>query len=100
DYSAVCRFLERWSPQQAADHPSLNPPPANFGVFQIRAQPGYVHEREAVQTYWKARLQRDSAARADAITGFCSVSGVANVPLARIHEPKIKGVVGGQTAGG
>lgn len=100
DFSAVCRFLEKWSPQQAVDHPALNPPPANFGVFKIRAQSGYIHERDKVQSWWRKRVEQAAAPGDDAVLGVCSVTGASNVPLARLHEPKVKGVVGGQSSGG
>ncbi len=98
-YSAVCRFLENWSPQHAAAHPDLNPPPANFGVFRLRGQQGDVHQRPKVLTYWQHRMQRDGDRGAEELSGVCAVTGTADQPIARLHEPKIKGIVGGQTTG-
>lgn len=115
EFSAVCRFLELWSPERSREHPVLEELATGFGVFRITGETHFVHERPAVQAYW----QRTSAtlaplapvlrgegsgvrgelprARASGI-GQCLVTGAVG-PLARIHEPRIKGVLGAQSAG-
>ena len=101
-FAAVCRFLERWDPAnvtQVQGHELLEElAGGGFGVFQVRGQPGHVHERPAVKAYWQQQLD----ARGDDADGPAAQSLVSGriAPLARLHEPKIKGVTGGQSAGG
>jgi len=93
-FSAACRFLENWSPERLADHPELVDMTHNFGVFRLRAETSYVHERAAVRDWWRRQLE----AAGDGPVGMCLVEG-RNLPLARLHEPKIKGVAGAQSMG-
>ena len=93
-FPAVCRFLETWDPEQAAVHPELADMTRSFGVFRLRAASEYVHERPAIQAWWKSR-QDDTDQE---IVGMCLVSG-ETLPIARLHEPKIKGVAEAQTSG-
>jgi CRISPR-associated protein Csd1 len=97
EYSAVCRFLEQWNPDDAANHEALVEIGTGFGVFGIRAAGHFVHEREAVDRWWRAQLAGSSDDESP-ISGQCLVTGEAG-PLARLHEPKIKGVWGGQSSG-
>lgn len=93
-FSAVCRFLESWDPTVNADHPVLTDAGlTGYGLFQISGETRYVHESPAIRTWWD-----DQPADADPIRGQCLVTGDSR-PLARTHD-KIKGVVGGQGAGG
>ncbi|MEX0887389.1 MAG: type I-C CRISPR-associated protein Cas8c/Csd1 [Phycisphaeraceae bacterium] len=100
-FAAVCRFLKGWDPANVAQvqgHELLEELEGGFGVFQVRGQAGYVHDRPAIKAYWQQQLD----ARGDDAggpTGESLVSG-RTAPLARLHEPKIKGVSGGQSAGG
>lgn len=99
-FDAVCRFLETWDPAEVG-HVQGGPMPeelsGGFGVFQIRGQPGYVHERPAVVESWR----RQYTAEAEAHSGDEGQSLVSGrlVPISRLHQPKIKGVIGGQTSG-
>lgn len=93
-FSAVCRFLEAWRPEQAAEHSELAELTSGFGVFQLIGQPQYVHERPGIKDWW-ARKQTKSEAPS---TYMCLVTGERATP-ARLHEPKLKGVVGAQPAG-
>ncbi|MBF0311275.1 MAG: type I-C CRISPR-associated protein Cas8c/Csd1 [Magnetococcales bacterium] len=96
-YSAVCRFLERWSPEEAATHDSLAKLGSGFGVFKIQGESGYVHEQAPIRQWWqgKQQLARESAT----LRGRCLISGQEDLPLARVHEPKIKGVRNAQSTG-
>lgn len=93
DYSAVCRFLEQWNPEKSADFPILAET-TGFGVFRVRGKKHYVHQIDAVKTYWQSLINQST----DAVQGQCLVSGEI-AALARLHEPKIKGVSGAQSAG-
>jgi CRISPR-associated protein Csd1 len=95
-FSAVCSFLRGWSPEQAIDHAALlSEIAANFGVFRIAGEMHYVHDLIALPP--EACDQKpDSESRM--MRGMCLVSGVTD-EIARLHEPKIKGVAGAQSAG-
>jgi len=93
-FSTVCRFLEGWNPDQATGHPVLAELTSGFGIFQISGEQEYVHNRAAIRVWWDA--QRESAESGE--VGFCLVTGQA-LPIATLHEPAIKGVVGAQSSG-
>lgn len=89
-FSAVCAFLRAWSPEMASDHKELETMTNNFGVFRLAGQMQFVHRQVAPR---EADPQQGTADIA-----MCLVSGDMG-PTARLHEPKIKGVSGAQTAG-
>lgn len=92
-FSAVCRFLKRWSPDQLYGHSILDEVGNGFGVFQILGESRPVHALPAIRQWWKAHLPKDESEA----TGQCLLSGEIT-QLARLH-PKIKGVAGAQSAG-
>ena len=95
-FSAVCAFLRSWSPEQAQDHAALLSEIAtNFGVFRIVGEMKYVHELISVPTETR---ESEAASEAAEPRGICLVSGAMD-EIARLHEPKIKGVAGAQSAG-
>jgi len=94
-FAAVCSFLRSWSPDQALDHAALlTEVCTNFGVFRIAGETRYVHELVAVG----AQGVEEKADDGGLSTGMCLVSGVTE-QIARLHEPKIKGVAGAQSMG-
>jgi len=97
EFSAVCTFLKQWNPEEAEQHEKLVDIGTGFGVFRIRATDHYVHEREAVQAWWQQQFEQEDDT-SEAVTGQCLITGEQR-PLARLHEPKIKGVWGGQSSG-
>lgn len=94
EFSAVCRFLEGWDPKRCSSFPILEELGGGFGVFQIRGQTNYVHEHPAIAAWWN----RQASSQDEAVTGQCLVTGDVG-PLARLHEPKIKGVRDAQASG-
>ena len=91
-FSAVCTFLRHWTPEQAKDYlATLTDCATNFGVFQIAGEQRYVHKAVLRPILATSPVADESAA-------ICLVSGEL-APIARLHEPKIKGVAGAQTAG-
>ncbi len=97
-FLAVCTFLRKWNPSDARLHQVLEEVTTNFGVFQLRGVAGYVHEREKVRKWWSEHNSAmdehdDTAGRA------VSLSDGRRGPVARLHEPKIKGVAGAQSSG-
>lgn len=93
EFSAVCAFLRAWSPPATAPEAFLDDLTGGFGVFQIQAQPGYVHELPKVRRY-----RESLGTTEDVVVAQCLVTG-ETAPIARVHEPKIKGVGGAQAAG-
>lgn len=92
-FSAVCRFLEKWPPEQISEHPILREVGTGFGIFQLQGEKKAVHESTPVQKWWI-----DSQATQEAgDTAQCLLTGEVQ-PIARLH-PKIKGVTGAQAAG-
>lgn len=96
-FSAVCRFLESWNPDDGTKWPAIAEGTTGFGVLQLRNVMGYVHEQPAVRAWWdeQSAIQEDYK---QAILGQCLVTGKL-APIARLHEPKIKGVYGAQSSG-
>ena len=91
EFSAVCTFLRSWKPQEAGLWKAkLAEVATNFGVFRIVGQQHYVHQVVA-------RPSVAEEGTADTIS-MCLITGERG-PIARLHEPKIKGVTGAQTAG-
>lgn len=97
EFAAVGAFLKSWDPAEAEKHTKLQDVGPGFGVFQIRNTTHYVHERPVVKAWWETQLVKAEANDSDTI-GQCLITGEVG-PLARLHEPKIKGVYGGQSAG-
>lgn len=93
-YSAVCAFLRRWKPEQANKHKDLAEIATSFGVFRVQGAREYVHDRPKVLEYWRTQLGSTSAER----VAPSLISGDTQ-PIARLHEPKIKGVLGAQSSG-
>ncbi len=94
-FSAVCRFLEQWSPERIAEFPILNDVGTGFGIFVLQGEKRPIHEVKRVQLWWRGTLDQDSPG--DVESSQCLLTGVVG-PVARLH-PKIKGVTGSQAAG-
>ena len=88
-FSAVCRFLERWNPEDAPDHLVLkDAAKTGFGVFQIVGQTAYIHDDPAVSRWWQSQDTRPD----EGVSGQCLVTGRKSV-LARTHRA-VKGFGG------
>jgi CRISPR-associated protein Csd1 len=95
-FSAVCTFLRDWSPEQALDYAaSLSEIATNFGVFRIAGEMQYVHDLISVP---EQAEEQSKASEAGTTRAMCLVSGAMD-EIARLHEPKIKGVGGAQSSG-
>ena len=95
-YDAVCAFLSSWNPEHDLhDHQDSLAKLGGFGVFQVRAAREYIHERAAPAGYWEKVLE----SVASELTAAPSLMTGRVEALARLNEPKIKGVWGGQSAG-
>lgn len=93
-FSTVCRFLEKWDPARVADYPELLELKTGFGIFQLEGERSYVHEVRLIQDWWKRQLDTTESVLS---RGQCLITGKVGA-LSRLHN-KIKGVVGGQSAG-
>lgn len=93
---AVKQFLMHWSSEQFRLSPfTVAHIDANF-VFKLDGDLCFVHERPAAQALWLKHMQPEVGEVVN--TGDCLVTG-RHSALARLH-PAIKGVYGGQSAGG
>lgn len=96
-FSAVCRFLENWTPEQASahfsSHPELDELATGFGIFAIQGETKSVNSQPAIMRWWDNRNTV-----VDVTLGQCLITGDEGVPIARLH-PKIKSVTGAQSAG-
>ena len=52
-FTAVCRFLESWSPERCDEFPLLDELESGFGVFQIIGETQYLHQHSAVKAWWE-----------------------------------------------
>lgn len=93
EFGSVCRFLERWTPEELENWPILAELGTGFGVVRIQGQLRCVHELPGVKDWWIQRLETKERGA----SGQCLISGEMK-PIARLH-PKIKGVAGAQSAG-
>lgn len=93
EFSAVCRFLEKWDPDQIESYPILNDVGTGFGVFQMQGEKSFVHQSPGIRQWWIDNQPKEQ----NSVLGQCLVTGESEVEIARLH-PKIKGA-GGQSAG-
>lgn len=94
-FSAVCRFLENWDPATIGEHPKLDEVGPGFGVFQLITESDRcVHDESAIRDWWTDNLTYNPV---ESVIQQCLLTGETG-PIARLH-PKIKGVVGAQSAG-
>jgi CRISPR-associated protein Csd1 len=95
-FSAVCSFLRDWNTDKVlVIAEELSKVATNFGVFRIAGEMHYVHELVALPA-----IPEDAEVVCGAVEeqGVCLISGVYD-RIARLHEPKIKGVAGAQSSG-
>lgn len=100
EFSAVCRFLQKWNPVLAPNFPTLLEISGGFGTFRLQGEEHFVHQSPRVQEWWVSQLDQPSLAEEDEkdVVGQCLITGRV-AALARLHEPKIKGVYGAQSSG-
>ena len=96
DFCAVCRFLESWTPEIAAEyalaHPEIDDLTTGFGLFEIQGQALPINEHSEILKWWDAQSSQEVGE-----LGQCLITGERQ-PIARLH-PKIKSVAGAQSAG-
>jgi len=96
-FSAVCRFLENWTPEKTREHAEAHPEfvelTSGFGIFSIQGETKPVNEHPEILKWWD---QREPEEKGD--LGQCLITGRKETPIARLH-PKVKSVTGAQSAG-
>lgn len=98
-FDAVCTFLTDWDVSQLTDETQREPlERSGFGVFRLRGAGEFAHQRAAVQSYWQSQLHAGVDEAEGGGHGFCLLTG-RRAPIARLHEPKIKGVKDAQSSG-
>jgi CRISPR-associated protein Csd1 len=101
EFSAICRFLEKHDVASVETDPALQflrtEKVTGFGAFRITGRTEWLHDTPAIRSWWDRHL--GNSADADTPKGDCLISAASDVALARLHEPKIKGVAGAQSAG-
>ncbi|MGI8733830.1 MAG: type I-C CRISPR-associated protein Cas8c/Csd1, partial [Pyrinomonadaceae bacterium] len=72
--------------------------PENF-TFEVEGKI-LLHDEQVLRPYWRRMYHKEVADRDTAATrGLCLITGVADVPIAATHTPKIKGVPNTQSFG-
>ena len=91
---ALALFLEKWQPSHF-DSKLQKPEILGTNIaFQLDGDHCYLHERPAAKKLWSQILKEPT----ELVSGSCLVTGKQD-NIARLH-PAIKGVYGGQSAGG
>lgn len=100
-YSAVCRFLEKWTPDMCAEFFNNKDLYTGNGVFRIVGAFQDVHQDASIVQWWETSghsMWRMDKAKAASVEGMCLVTGKYG-PIAALHEPSIKGVADAQSSG-
>ncbi|MDH3347739.1 MAG: type I-C CRISPR-associated protein Cas8c/Csd1 [Desulfobulbaceae bacterium] len=90
---ALLAFLDGWRVESATELEHWEEMVGKNLVFRLEGEQSYIHDGAAVQSAWLKHMQADVKSE----NMMCLVSG-EDGPVARLH-PKIKGVLGAQTAG-
>jgi len=98
-FRRVCKFLESWQPADVHKYPEIAGFAPGFGVFQLRGDAEYTHDRKTIRSWWEAQCTDDAPDASDDSPRVPSLADGAVQPIARLHEPKIKGVFGAQSSG-
>lgn len=92
----VCKFLQSWEPESIkdTDKATIDEIGSGFCVFRVQGETEFVHDRPSIKQWWISNLDSDKSQ----LTSQCLVSGQRD-RIARLHQPKIKGVTGAQSSG-
>lgn len=97
-FSLVCQFLKVWNPGLISEgqQKEIADIGSGFCVFRVQGETCFVHDQPAIRKWWVDTLNSEPID--DVPTAPCLTTGLV-APIARIHEPKIKGVSGAQSSG-
>lgn len=99
--SAYKKFIENWTPNEQLENPILHKIARDFEKssysFAVSGNPNVTLQSDsAVKGKWEKLYSNKKSGE---VIGTCSITGEKNVPIARIHDNKIKGIIGGQASG-
>ncbi len=98
-YSAFCRFLEAWQPEEVLEKVKDTAFFSHNGVIRIQGERHDLHEDAGVCRWWNnGGKELWWGADKGAGRGRCLITN-EEAPIARLHEPAIKGVLGAQSSG-
>ncbi len=97
-YSAICRFLENWNPGNLAEYVTDEAILSHNGVFRIQGEMEDIHEDSAICHWWDNTGKKLWWGEKSSDSGRCLVTN-DKAPIAQLHEPAIKGVLGAQSTG-
>ncbi|MFB3895589.1 MAG: type I-C CRISPR-associated protein Cas8c/Csd1 [bacterium] len=97
---AICKFLNRWKPEESLNHPLINNRMEDLAsasnlVFRLHPEYQNIHERNAAVELWQSHQSNPSTG--NEILSQCLITGEKKV-IARLH-PDFKGIPGAQTSG-
>jgi CRISPR-associated protein Csd1 len=94
---AVGRFLSTWTAADATSWQDTldNVAVTGFGVFRLVGQTSFVHDGLVFTAWWR---EREGISETPNLVAPCLVTG-AELPIARLAEPAIKGVSGAAPSG-
>lgn len=92
EYQAICTFFDHF---KLSDHLETVTAASKFastgvGVFRVLPSHKDVHEQAEIVTFWQQYGENLKTEGETCVTGQCLVTG-NEAPLARLHEPKMKG---------
>ncbi|MFU8829797.1 MAG: type I-C CRISPR-associated protein Cas8c/Csd1 [Phycisphaerales bacterium] len=97
-FDAVCAFLKKWDPSAFDPSDSIKEALSSFGVFRVYPAQEFVHQRPAIRQWYLENELGTADTKKQANTSPSLLSGRI-APVARLHEPAIKGVFGAQSSG-
>ena len=96
-FEAVCRFLASWDPASFRPAAETQEYLVSFGVFRLQGEHGYICDRPSVREWYAASLNEASGKDDGSLVP--SLTTGKRSQIARLHEPKIKGVREAQSSG-
>ncbi|MEM1167395.1 MAG: type I-C CRISPR-associated protein Cas8c/Csd1 [Planctomycetota bacterium] len=98
-FRAVCAFLRAHDPRDFHPDERLVDALRSFGVFRLEGMHQYIHERARIVEWFTRSLDAGTPTGADAPRVIPSLTTGTPARIARLHEPKLKGVWGAQSSG-
>ncbi len=97
-YVAVCRFLSTWNPDALPEHVADTAILSHNGVFRIQGECHDIHEDPDICRWWELTGKALWWGDSHPDSGRCLITN-EDAPIANLHEPIIKGVLGAQASG-
>ncbi|MFG0292437.1 MAG: type I-C CRISPR-associated protein Cas8c/Csd1 [Phycisphaerales bacterium JB050] len=97
-YDAICIFLKGWDPDAFDPDESTKEALSSFGIFRVLPAQEFAHDRPAIRR-WYIGNKLNTTDQSHAAKAAPSLLSGRVAPVARLHEPAIKGVAGSQKKG-